>query len=295
MIVRWLGIVVSALLRVSLREGRYGRVLVCRGGWSFVKTWYIKHNLIDGVCLNYALGWRGGSLDFLRKLRNLKDFTILDWRIQDIRAIHSLSNARRLQIYTYCNTPIDFGSFPHLEDCGFEWRPKSESLFCCKSLKRLFLNRYHADDLKSFASMKSLESLKLANCTPKTLGGLENLRSLKELGIYNANKITSLNELGRLRNLKRLEIRGCRGISNINAIAVLKELRFLEVSDCGAIESLRPVEDLKNLRELYFIESTSILDGDLSFLQKMPALEVAWFQNRKHYSHTREAIGLEPK
>jgi hypothetical protein len=91
-------------------------------------------NVVDLV-LNTANGWCGRNLDFLSNLPELLSFEVLDFHIKSVQPIHALFKLRKIQLSTYCNTPIDFSIFPDLEDCSLEWRPGSDSIFSCTSLK----------------------------------------------------------------------------------------------------------------------------------------------------------------
>jgi hypothetical protein len=61
------------------------------------------------------------------------------------------------------------------------------------------------------------------------------------------------------------------------------------VNNCGDIETLKPLSRLTSLEWVTFSESTNIVDGDLSSLFQMRLSRIA-FQNRRHYSHKREAF-----
>src|SRR5258708_18743941 len=93
---------------------------------------------------------------------------------------------------THCKTPITFSEFPELEDCSLEWRPKSELLFSCTTLKKLFVNRYNAKDVDSFSNLVNLESLAILNAPVNNLRGLSPLKRLKYLRLANLRQITSL-------------------------------------------------------------------------------------------------------
>lgn len=268
-----------------LEDGKYGKRMVVTSKWNNVFEQYIVNQDIRELCLNYAKGWKGENLLFLNSLSNLQGFIIIDWNIADISPIHNLHSLRYLQISTYCKTAIDFTQFPLLEECRLEWRAKTNSLFDCRSLKILFLNRYSAKDTSKFSQLINLESLSLANSPIRSLDGLKLLTKLKFLGLYNLRKLESLSGIEELYHLEELEINGCRSLRSIKEVEKLANLRKLQFCDDGDIDSIKYLESLTNLESVLFYGSTNVLDGDLSFLKKLPRLKKVSFQNRKHYSH----------
>ena len=233
------------------------------------------------------------NLSFLTKIPHLEAFSIIDFTINDISHIHELHFLRSLGVTTYCNTEIDFTQFPRLEDCSLEWRTKAKSLFSCKTLKHLFLNRYSGKDTSEFSQLTGLKSLSIANAPVQTLNGLSPLKKLTYLGLYNLRKLESLAGIEALINLETLEVNGCRSLRTIEAVKNLIHLRKLELCSDGDIPSLKPLESLAKLNSFFFYESTNITDGDLSSLTKLPHLSKVSFQNRKHYSHRREDFQIQ--
>jgi hypothetical protein len=92
--------------------------------------------------LNTAKGWYGEDIEFVSSFPWLQSFLITHMRIDNIDPVHSLKNLINLKIMTYCNTAIEFSAFPKLKRCVLEWRPRARSLFDCRTLEHLFVNRY---------------------------------------------------------------------------------------------------------------------------------------------------------
>ena len=271
----------------ELRDGKSGRELLATGPWSPRLTMYILDHRIKELALNYSAGWKGNDLSFLQDLPHLEAVTIIDWNIEDLSPIHALHSLRTLQVSTYCKTRIDFTQFPQLEDCALEWRTGARSVFSCRSLKRLYLNRYKGKDTSDFSALTKLESLTIANGPVRDLKGLATLRSLRSLAVYNLRKLASLSGVEALTQLEKLDVDGCTSIGSIQPVAHLTNLVSLAVCSCGSIESFKPLEGLKKLEAVIFYESTNILDGDLSPVKRLPRLSRVAFQQRKHYTHSR--------
>jgi Leucine-rich repeat (LRR) protein len=204
-------------------------------------------------------GWRGYDLRFLEELPQLRAFKIVDWEISSVQPIHLLHELRALDVMTYCKTPIQFSEFPQLEDCGLEWRPKSESLFSGVTLTSLFVNRYKGKDADAFSNLVNLESLAILNAPVANLRGLRPLRHLRRLRLGNLRRLTSLEGIEGLTTLEELNIDTCRSVGSIDEIGALSGLRKLSLANCGEVESLNPVGKLSGLESVGFPESTNIL------------------------------------
>ncbi len=275
----------------KLEDGEYGLRAVVTSAWApDMARYLLAHNVLE-LELNYAKGWHGNDLSFLKQLPQLRAFKIIDWGISSVQPIHFLHDLRRLDVMTHCKTPITFSEFPELEDCSLEWRPKSELLFSCTTLKKLFVNRYNAKDVDSFSNLVNLESLAILNAPVNNLRGLSPLKRLKYLRLANLRQITSLAGIEGLADLEELNLDTCRAIDSIGEVGSLSGLRKLHVSNAGEIESLKPLEKLSDLEWVTFVESTNIRDGDLSPLLRQKNLSRVSFQNRRHYSHRREDFG----
>lgn len=276
---------------MKLQNGEYGRRAVITSSWrSGMSRSLGAHDVLE-LELNYAKGWRGNDLSFLKELPRLRAFTIIDhFELPDLEPVHHLHELRALDVQTYDKTPIRFSEFPHLADCGLEWRPKCESLFSRTTLKKLFLNSYKKKDTDAFSHLTQLEWLAVLNAPVQNLRGLSSLKHLKYLRLANLRQLASLAGIEQLTALEELNIDTCRRIGSIDQVRSLSILRRLHFGNSGKIESLKPLEKLSRLEWVSFAESTNIEDGDLSPLTQKNLSRVS-FQNRRHYSHRREDFG----
>src|SRR5258708_35744918 len=143
----------------KLEDGEYGLRAVVTSAWApDMARYLLAHNVLE-LELNYAKGWHGNDLSFLKQLPQLRAFKIIDWGISSVQPIHFLHDLRRLDVMPHCKTPITFSEFPELEDCSLAWRPKSELLFSCTTLKKLFVNLYNAKDVDSVSNFVNLDAL----------------------------------------------------------------------------------------------------------------------------------------
>jgi Leucine-rich repeat (LRR) protein len=273
-----------------LQGGVYGAMAILTAEWSEAIGHQLLREHIVELELNYAAGWKGKDIAFLSSLPNLEALTVVDWTIDDVKPIHLLHKLRTLKISTYCKTEIDFAAFPKLEDCSLEWRPKAISIFDCKTLKKLFVNRYKLHETELFGRLPNLEELAILNAPVKNLLGLSRLRRLRKLRLAGLRVLTSLKGIESLTNLEELDINTCRKIRSIKEVGNLARLRKLFLNDNGQIQSIKPIDELRNLESVLFWGSTEIVDGDLSPLTRQEHLTKVTFQNRRHYSHSRDEL-----
>lgn len=265
-------------------------MLVARSAWSDAMAAAVREHGLLEVELNYAKGFAGKDLSFLKDLPGLRVLLLTHRTVDDVSPIHHLRELRVLELNTYCKTEIDFTRFPALEECALEWRPGAASLFSAAGLTKLFVNSYTGRRADKFARLAALRSLSIANSALRSLDGLGELTRLTFLGLYNLKKLESLAGIERLASLEHLEVNGCRNIESLGPVTPLSNLRRLHFCDDGHIQSLRPLGGLTNLEEVLFYESTHIVDGDLSPLAGLPKLRKVWFQDRQHYSQGRSEL-----
>jgi hypothetical protein len=156
------------------------------------------------------------------------------------------------------------------------------SLSSMRGLKRLELFCCHRveGDLASLATLKSLVSLKISNCSTENITGdlssLSLLGSLQALSLNVCNAVTgNLSSLCSLQALSSLTLYDCNGVHGDLASvgSSLKDLQELELGCCrglvGDVASLRSLFMLKEL-ELF---SCSEIRGCLSSLAAFSSLE----------------------
>ena len=274
----------------EIEKGDYGPRLVLQGDWSGRCLDYMLAHGIKELNVNYARGFTGISLDFLKQLPFLEGLLLLVYHIPDTSAVQSLHNLRSFINGCRDKTPLDFDQFPHLKKCGINWRKKSESLFDCSTLEWLNISNLADKTTEDFVRLTNLKSLEITfGPQVKNLAGLESLKSLRTLGLYWLRHLTSLADISALTELEVLDIQTCTKLTSLEDIAPLTGLKFLNVVSCGEIPSLYPIKDLPNLQQIGFV-GTNILDGDLSVLAASASLRNYIFNYRRHYSHHREEL-----
>jgi hypothetical protein len=275
-----------------LERGVFGTRAVLTSDWDAETERSLLKQPIAELELNSGKGWQGRSLEFLSNFPELLALRIVGRTAENIEPIHGLHNLRLLRVLAYGKDEIRFHEFPHLVDCGLQWRPKAMSIFDASGLKVLFVSGFNGTDTVQFGRLKRLESLSILGATISSVKGLAPLLELRSLRLGDLRKLLSLSGIENFVHLEKLEINTCRKIRTVDEISSLVKLREIYLDNMGDIQSLKPLARLSQLRRITFVESTTIVDGDLSPLVELPRLELVSFQNRRHYSHRREAFRL---
>jgi hypothetical protein len=278
--------------KILFENGEYGLRAEIRSQWNEGLLRELLDANISELELNLGKGWRGRDIGFVKELSSLRAFTIHDFTINSVEPIHALNALEKLEVHTYCETPIRFECFPKLSSCGIEWRKGSQSLFNVVKLQELFVNRYDGSKSEVFSSLVNLEKLTILNAIFPGIQGFQTLVKLRSLRLGNLIHLSSLSGIQDLIRLEELIIDLCVRIMEIPEISHLYNLRRLMLANLGAIKSLSPINFIENLEEVLFSGTTNILDGNLAPLKNLRNLKKTSFQNRRHYSHRREEFGI---
>ncbi|HLK16168.1 MAG TPA: hypothetical protein VKT78_15290 [Fimbriimonadaceae bacterium] len=267
-----------------IQPGTYGPSAIATGVWSEAETSDALEAEVAEITLYTGWGWSGDDIEFLKNFPKLKCLRFLSWLFDKLEPIHWLHELRHLQLTTRANVEIRFQEFPYLHFCGLHWQPGAASVFTSHWLKELIISEYLEEDADCFAGLASLELLRLKKARIRSLEPIGELHNMKILELDYLSRVKSLSGLGRLLQLEELELAGFNGFRSIEELRTLSRLRELTLCSCGNIDSLRPLLSLQELECLFIDGSTTIVDGDLNVLLEMPALKIAMFPSRKHYS-----------
>jgi len=265
--------------------GDFGLRLVIDSAWSPAYADYMKAHGIAEITVNYARGFQGDNIDFLRTIPFLRGLLFISYAVEDGSPINDLHELRSLTVGYIGKTAIDFGHLPNLEACYMVRGIKYVGLHTLKKITNLSFSNYQEKTIVPLLGLTTLERLGLSTSQITSLAGISQLTNLSALMLANLTKLTSLHGIDGLKNLETLEISGCRKIGSIRELENLRRLKRLELIRCGEIESLKPLTGLPMLEKFYFYEDTNIMDGDISVLETLPMLNHTAFKNRKHYTH----------
>jgi len=275
-------------LRIS--ESPFGPELAIDRAWSSQLTSLCEDKKIMSLVLLRLSKIERPNLDFLTDVPWLKQFTLLDQAIDDIEGIHHLRELRSIGMSDYSKKPIDFSRFPHLQKCYIEFVKGRSSVGSCTSLERLSLQHYSFKDLSPLSALSRLEKLWFSQGSLGNISDIGAFPRLTDLSLMLLRNLRDISPLSTLKHIERLNLQKSKGFNQLDSLATLSSLRTLSIVDCGEIESLTPLEDCRNLEELHFGGDTTIVDGDLSVLTRLPNLKEVLFRTRRSYNLRGEDI-----
>lgn len=260
--------------------------MLIKGPWHESFSKYILDNNIEALYLNFAHKWSCDDYSFLRNLKSVKRLGILDAPSTGLEALEEMGCLVDLSLSTYSKSKIDFTKLVNLKRCSLTWYKGTENILSVTSLTHLYIDEFKTKDFTKLAHLKSLEILAIKNSNIEDISCLSALTSLKKLELINCKKLTDFTPLAGLKNLEWLSVDGTKEVGNIEFVRNMTSLRILDISYTNNIESIEPLKDLTGLKAVAFVgNKTTILDGDLSYLTKLPNLALLWLAPRKHYSH----------
>lgn len=262
-----------------------GRSLVVTGPWSEGAERAMKRGEADGLILNYARGFSGGSLDFLDDGWPLRRLSLLDRSIVDLDPIGRLATLERLSVQAAPGAMLDLGPLSCLRSVSGEWALIGRTLSAAAELERVSTWVFGDVDLHAFRDHVALKTLTIKDAPYlESTAGLGDLPDLAALTIVGACRLHEIDEIGELsESLRELKFEECPRIEAIDVVESLVGLRFLGISESGDIASLTPIGSLAQLQTFYAWGSTRILDGDLSPLAQLPRLKEIRMRNRRGY------------
>jgi len=278
----------------SIRESPFGpgRDAVLEGPWGPELEELVRSGAVDGLSINFAKGFTGPDIEFVRDLPLRRVFMIAR-HIDDVAALGTLHDLEFLHLHAGPKARIDLASFPRLRRLGLaDWKYLQGGLSNAAPLDDLYVGHYTADDLQPVAGMHSLEKLRLDDRpTLRSLHGAESLVRLEDLTVAVARNLSDISGVrGLASRLRRLDLESDRKVPDLEPVSHLAKLQHLNAANCGDIPTLEPLQDLTALESLYLYESTRVVDGDLSVLIGLPALRDLRLANRRHYSPTVQAV-----
>jgi hypothetical protein len=239
------------------------------------------------LIINYALGWRGENLEFLRHPAFLEceRVHILDPNLKHVDGLYHLVALKKLILDDAARTVIDIDRFPDLSELAIgTWsRQRLDRVLASEKIQTFAVSGFPGPDLLVFERMRSLRNFTLYNTRIQSLNGCRNFAELEKLGLLRAPKLQTLEGLAECQ-LRSVWIERAKGLESLKGIEVATELETLVLNDCTRLQSLRPLKNLNNLIGIHLGWETNVKDGDFGVLEGMRRLKHVSFVNRRHYS-----------
>jgi len=209
---------------------------------------------LHNIMINSELGWISGKpIDFLNENDWIEGVEIIGEDC-DISPLNRLKKIRCLRLTSNkYKGNIDFKNLNFLEYLSIEWQKGAFiNIDACLLLKFLEITKFPFGDLKLFGGFNALSVLKMHYSKLHSLNGIENCKKLKEIFIFSAPQLESI---------------------NVPREVTFNIVRFL-IEKCKRIVSYEILEEMLNLESLYLFEVSPIHSVD--FLRKMKSLEYAY-------------------
>lgn len=285
-----------------LAAGPSGVDVVVTGDWRRSAERALRQPEVTGLTLNYALGFRERSLDFIRDWP-IQRLEILARAIDDLSPVYRLAGTlERLSVETSPKAAIDLRRLPWLTSVAADWSQIADTIEYAVNLNDMYTTSYEPTDLYPLQRNQALARLRMKQHPRLTsLDGIQSLTVLTEVGIFGARRLGDIDALARPggpSQLSTLNLESCSGIVALDPLAEQIGLRTLGIANGGPIPSLRPLGSMTSLDRLWAWESTRISDGDLEPLLGLRSLTEIRMMSRKHYRPTlaevKHHLGLEP-
>lgn len=136
------------------------------------------------------------------------------------------------------------------------------------------------------AALRSLENLEISHSGLRSFVAIKDLTNLKRLSLQVCHQLEGLHGIEALQNLRCLHLAETHKITSVECLAPLENLEILTIVDARHIEFVAPLENLKKLKAIWIAGTkTTILDGDLTPLTRLPDLAMLQLGNKRHFSH----------
>jgi len=194
-------------------ENGIGKVLILKGSWSHEVSAYMRDHGISALRLTGSFGFKGHDLSFLPELVFLRSLELYCWEAKGIKVIESLPQLEVLGLQYKSTQKIDLSAFSKLRVALVTWSKGLSSLLELTTLEKLNVQNYPHSNLEPISSMVGLKQLYLTSRKLEYLKGIEQLRSLELLDLYNCPFLTSMAGTEQLPKLKTIEIEACNRVS----------------------------------------------------------------------------------
>jgi hypothetical protein len=265
-------------------------MMEAEGPWTAAHTAAWSMNRPDGLIYRTE---DDGNVDFLPELPGLRLLAV-SGNPTDDSAIGRAVGLERVVLQTTAKNRLDWSALDRLARLDVSSRPGLESLAAAGGLQSLVVWECEEPDLSVLGTIGSLRELALKPARKlRSLAGIDGLPSLVSLELNYVPVALDLAPLGALPDLRVLTLQGCRRQLSLEGIEQSTGLRELYLEGCGTISSLEPLLRVPELGKLYLGGNTTIADGRLAILRRLPRLTFVDFPNHRDYDARSEEFPKE--
>lgn len=171
------------------------------------------------------------------------------------------------------------------------------ALRACAGIRRLWVSGADEALIDEAAEVRGLEVLFVERPSAVSFASLGKSSSLRTLGIFNTQKVLTLESLATLTRLRTLSLRDLSRVHDLSPLGSLPDLEALAID--GPVErhwkvdSLAPLGSLVKLQSL-FMASLLVSDGLLTPLVNLRSLRVLFCSRRFSTEQFRELMQALP-
>jgi hypothetical protein len=171
-----------------------------------------------------------------------------------------------------------------IEHLDVEWDQVDPASSLSPATRRLDVFDSAPASLADIPPSEKLEALDVGGARRWTsLAGLERFPHLRTLSISQGSRLRDLSALAAAPQLEALSLHGCRRVEDLARAQTCPVLKRLWIDDGDEIPSIAFLRHLPNLRSVGLTGSTNVVDGDLTPLLDLPALDQLAVARRRHY------------
>lgn len=233
------------------------------------------------------LPYDGGRLDFLRDLEGLQDLAVAGGRLPNALAVESCTDLRRLVFHVNVDTGtrrLDLSGLAHLEFLDMDDCLDAASLPHLSATTMIYMHWPHAD-LEPLSGNTALRRLRLNSARRLSSVRASHPPHVETLAVGRTGVVLSLEGIEAYRNTLRSLILEELRVDAYEPLSALTRLRGLQLECTTNVASLEFVRGLPELEWFNWIGAGTILDGDLSVLDRIEHVEV---RPRRGYNPRRE-------
>lgn len=199
----------STSYEIRDHEHGLGKVLWLKQAWEPRFKSILQAEGISAVRFSALGSIKDLDLSILAEMPFIKGLEIYDCEVTDARIVEELPNLEVLGLQIKRTKAIDFSRLPNLRVALLAWCKGLEGVFSSRRLEYLNVSNFPLEDLCPLSELKLLRRLSLTSRKLKSLSGIEDLRLLEDVSLYDCRRLDDDDGLDRLPNLKRLEIESC--------------------------------------------------------------------------------------
>jgi hypothetical protein len=249
---------------------------------------YIRNNSIDGIVI--ITDDRNKKIHDIKKISEFKELRGLNLNSYCCGRLTELSNFKKLEYLNFLgktDSEIPFSSLESLWCVYLNYDKKScKSVFDCKNLEYIFIDNYTGTSSKDFQKFEKAKRIGLIKSKVEEFNAIKNMPQLEHIGISYNLKMESIKWLEDNNSLISVALQNCKNIKDWEKIGSLKKIEKLIIENCGELPTLSFLQRLTNIKEIRIIGTTSIKDGKIKEIMKIPQLNYLFIPVKKGYDIT---------